>query len=464
MASYAPGMRLRSLLLTTLSLLCINACVGDSQIVPVDSGVDTGGGNDTGTGDGATCTPACSNATTFHSCTAQGDQTCALGCVTTPGAHCAVMQPAGPVVAADLIAPLVGDLVITSSTVFHTDTGVIDGIRAANAAAGTYEVASDIGFKLFAGSNVGVFTVKNFTINDTIVGVASGNASIAIVAGDKIILQGTLDARGYKGSSLCGVSPPGAVGPGGTQGGQAAGNDGTGAGGGKGADIGGGGGGGFGGRGGDGQHNTGELSDPFTAGGSSVPFALPVSGGFGGGGMGAGAGGGGGGAVQLVAANEIRIGGGTQPGGVNVGGCGGYGGLNGSLPNTGGGGGGAGGEILVQSPLFTMLAKGTLAANGGAGGSGGGFGNAGLFSDQVATPTPVNGSTTKGPGGAGGAAAALDGADAGANTSTFGGGGGGAVGRVRIDNASGTFTVPSGAIISPTLGSSASSAIKVSSN
>jgi hypothetical protein len=427
-------------------------------VAPTDSGAKDVAASDGG-GDATTCTPACTNATTFHDCTTQTDVPCALGCVATGTAHCAVMQPASPVTPADLTATGVGDLVISKLTTLHTDTGAIDGIRAANVDPSKSEVISQIGFQLFAGANVGVFTVKNFTVNDAIVLVASGDAALALVAGDTISLLGTLDARGYTSTgSLCNFAAPVPVGPGGTKAGNGAGNPGVGAGGGNGADIGGGGGGGFGGTGGDGRKYSSETA-PYSVGGVVVPFALPISGGFGGGTNGAGGGGGGGGGVQLVAANQIKIGGGTKVGGANVGGCGGLGNLNTTSPGTGGGGGGSGGEILLQSPTVTMLANGTLAANGGAGGGGGGFGTAGLFSDQPAQP-----SASVNAGGAGGAGSSLNGVSVTTGSSTLGAGGGGAVGRIRIDNASGTITLPGGAIISPAMGTTATTTVKVTAN
>ncbi len=437
-------------------VVALTACVGDDSSVQTDSGAKDVATSDGG--DGASCTPACTNPTTFHDCTTQSDLTCALGCVATGAAHCAVMQPASPVTPADLTTAGVGDLIISKLTTIHTDTGAIDGIRAANADPTKAEVVSQIGFQLFSGANVGVFTVKNFTVNDSIVAVATGDAALAIVAGDTVSLLGTLDARGFTTNGLlCGVASPSAVGPGGTKAGVGAGNPGVGAGAGNGADVGGGGGGGFGGAGGDGRKN--ETAPPNSVGGVTVPFALPISGGFGGGSNGAGDGGGGGGAVQLVAANQIKIGGGTKVGGVNVGGCGGYGNTNSNFPNTGGGGGGSGGEILLQSPVVMMLANGTLAANGGAGGGGGGAGAAGLFSDQ-----PAQASASANAGGAGAAAASLNGTSVTTGSNTLGAGGGGAVGRIRIDNASGTITLAGGAILSPSMGTSATTTVKVTAN
>ena len=459
---YASRMQSGKLFFLALVLgAASTACVGDSSVPNDSGGNDVTTTNDGGNnGDVTTCTPSCTNATTLHDCTTQSDVACNIGCVPTGTPHCAVMQPASPVTQADLTAAGVADLVISKLTVIHTDTGAIDGIRAANSDPTAHEVISQIGFQLFSGANVGVFTVKNFTVNDTIVAVARGGPALAIVAGDTITLAGTLDLRGTKtDGTLCGASSPSAVGPGGTAGGLGAGNDGVGAGAGHGADVGGGGGGGFGGTGGDGRKYTSEQA-PSSTGGASVQFALPISGGFGGGANGAGNGGGGGGAVQLVAANLIKIGGGTKAGGVNAGGCGGFGAQNPSFPNTGGGGGGSGGEILLQSPAVNMLANGVLAANGGAGGDGGGFGAAGLLSDQPALAA----TSSTSPGGNGAAGNTLNGVSVTTGTMTQGAGGGGAVGRIRIDNAAGAVTLGGGAILSPSLGTNAVTTVKLTSN
>ena len=431
-----------------------------------DAVADSGTGSDADAANA--CTPGCSSPTTLHSCPANTpptDQTCPLGCLASGTPHCAVLQPSAPVTAADLTAAGVGDLVVTTSLFVHTDTGAIDGIRVANAVPGTYEVVAGIGFALFAGSNVGVFTVKSLTVNDTISMQVKGKAALAVAAATTITIQGILDARGYDAAGvICdaeSTSANTAVGPGGGAGGTS--GDATGAGGGHAGDVGGGGGGGFGGGGGNGGLSPGDTFAGASLGGSSVAFPPIIAGGFGAGRSGGGGGGGGGGGVQLVAGSEIRIGGGTSGGGINVGGCGGVGGA-GALAQEGGGGGGSGGAILLQSPAITMITKGVLAANGGAGGSGAGRGPAGNLSDQPALPIPLSGGAM-GAGGSGSAAAALSGS-AGAVCTTnpgscFAGGGGGGAGFIHVQNAAGTLTLPVGATISPSLGSAASSASKV---
>ncbi|MCW5837408.1 MAG: hypothetical protein KIS78_33750, partial [Labilithrix sp.] len=117
-----------------------------------------------------------------------------------------------------------------------------------------------------------------------------------------------------------------------------------------------------------------------------------------------------------------------------------------------GGGGGSGGAILIETPTLEMRTNGVLAANGGAGGgaASGGDGQPGQFGDTVALP----GSTTGyGFSGSGAARTSATGSSAGSapSTSTSGGAGGGAAGRIRINNRSGSYTVPSGATISPSL-------------
>src|SRR5437870_2302784 len=128
-------------------VVVVASCVGDSTVTPTDGGSDV----TVEAGGDAACTPSCTNATTFHGC-AQADQTCALGCVSTGTPHCAVLEPSSPVVASDLTAPGVGDLVFSKLGTMHTDTGAIDGVRAANADPATYEVVSNIRFRLFSGA------------------------------------------------------------------------------------------------------------------------------------------------------------------------------------------------------------------------------------------------------------------------------------------------------------------------
>jgi hypothetical protein len=141
--------------------------------------------------------------------------------------------------------------------------------------------------------------------------------------------------------------------------------------------------------------------------------------------------GGGGGAIQLVAGKSILLGSGGY---IAAGGAGGpFGGTN----HQEAGGGGSGGAILIEAPIVTI--QGILAVNGGGGGQGSGDAGAdGRPDDQPALGGQK--STTSGivsPGGAGSAAAVLNGT---AGTGTAGaaaGGGGGGAGRIRVNTKSG---------------------------
>ncbi len=351
-------------------MVCVAACVGGDDTSNPDSGApDTG--SDTTTSDVANdtgCTPSCVDVNTLSACPTQ-QVACALGCSTSGGAHCQVLQPQSPVTAADLSTAGVSALTISTNAFINTDTGVIDiptvsTIRAANADPSTFQIISGIGYQLFAGVNVGVFTVGNFTINDTITLTARGNAAFALASSGTIVITGVLDARGYTSAGmLCGDvtgGPGGGVGSAtgnapGTGGGQGGDSDLTGA---DQTVSGGGGGGGYGGVGGVGGNG---LSGYGTGGGTGgiVASLLPtIAGGFGGGDSVLGKGGGGGGGVQLVAATSITVGGGSMTGGINAGGCS-------SVLTNGYGGGGSGGTILLETPVVTMQTMGVLGANGG---------------------------------------------------------------------------------------------------
>lgn len=449
--------------LCALSLVGYYGCVGDSPAhVPSGSdagdddvapGKDSGGPIDPGkdaSNDSATCMPGCDGAT-LRTCTAP-DQTCELGCATAPTLHCARMRPTAPVKPEDLLAAGVEDLAIGTDLFVDTDTGAIGDLRAGNDDPETYAVKGGVGFKLFKGLNVAVLTVKSLTIADTVAMKVRGTAALAVVASGKIIVLGTIDARGYGPGGagvLCNAATTTSVpvpGPGGSPGSE--GGEKIGAGAGNSGDIGGGGGGGFAGAGGNGG-----IVDSFenaSVGGIVVPFPATLVGGFGGGRSVNNHGAGGGGGVQLVSATSIQIGGGSAVGGINVGGCGG---LGNNTP--GGSGAGSGGMILLQSPLVDVRASGALAANGGSGGAGGFRGNAGNLSSVAAT-TPAS---TTGGGGAGAAGATLQGGNGTlSNTdpsSSPAGGGGGGAGYVRIENAAGTLDLVEGATISPAMGTTA---------
>lgn len=198
---------------------------------------------------------------------------------------------------------------------------------------------------------------------------------------------------------------------------------------------GGGGGGGFRAMGGRGGPGGGQSAVPGGAGGQPAA-AIGFYGGCPGGASGAAGtiamppatagsralGGSGGGALRLVAYNSIEV-----LGAISANGAGGAG----APTNTacGGGGGGSGGYIGFEAPIVTL--RGLITANGGGGGGGSsatGTGKDGMDGAVSEQPAPGGDRSASGcgePGGAGGAAATLGGADAGDATKCSGGGGGG---------------------------------------
>lgn len=464
------------------------ACVGDDPVAVTPGGVVTsdGGGQVDGTtttpgseggADGAACVPGakvCVDGTTLGTCGDPATQKCALDCSSVGFAHCTVMQPTAPVAGADLTTAGTTPLTVSVSALVDTDTGAIEGIRPPNVDPSTQELKSGIAFRRVG--NVGVFSVKSFSVNTGATLKLRGTSAFAIAAAETISVVGIIDARGYDANGvLCGLpsTTPASdtayvAGPGGSPGAQRTGaNNGSavGAGGGKGVagftagSVSGPGGGGFGGTGG----NGGGYAN---SGGASVPFPGPIAGGFGGGASGGSggangqSGGGGGGAVQLVAGLSIEIGGGANPGGVNAGGCGGTGAQFGEA----GSAGGSGGAILLQAPVIAVKALGVLAANGGAGstGSTGTRGGHGSLSKSTALGSAAVSGYGKGGDGAPGNppnTPLLDGENGG--TGTRGGGGGGAVGRIRLENRSGSIALAPEGIVSPPIATGATAATTV---
>lgn len=460
------------------------ACVGSDPDVASstpDGGTTNGGDGSTTTNpDGglpADCTPgtkSCTDGTTLATCGNPTPEKCALDCSPSGGAHCTVIQPALPVTTADLSMPGVGPLTITTDGFVDTATGAIDNVRPPNADPATAEVKSGIGFRRVG--NVGVFTVKSFRVESGATLKLRGPAAFAIAAAERVEIIGIVDARGYDAAGvLCGTPSTTAsldtshvAGPGGSPGGQrdnGKAGDAPGAGGAKGvagftSGSAGPGGGGFGGAGG----NGGGFNN---SGGAVVAMPSPIAGGFGGGGSGGSGGangangGGGGGAVQLVAGISIEIGGGANPGGVNAGGCGGMGAAFGET----GSGAGSGGAILLQAPVTTVKGNGVLAANGGGGSTGNSSPRAehGKLGKGFAIGSPANGGYGKGgdgaPGNVGTPEQMLAGSAGG--TGTKGGGGGGGVGRIRIENRSGSMSVPADGVVSPVIATGATAATTV---
>ncbi|MEA2697221.1 MAG: hypothetical protein QOI66_1492, partial [Myxococcales bacterium] len=262
---------------------------------------------------------------------------------------------------------------------------------------------------------VGVFAMKSLRIAPGASLTVVGNLPLVLVAIEKIEILGTIVASAHKYASIAGGFSgydrnPSGAGPGGGEPG-AAGNYA-------------GGGGSFCGIGGAGAASI-DAMPAFAGAKAGAKYGnaqlTPLIGGSSGGGSArASSGGGGGGAVQLVAGQEIAIGG---TGVINVSGGG---------ARAGAGGGGSGGAVLLEAPKVSVA--GWLAANGGGGGV---FAGGSGTQDGMPSSTPAAGDNAA-TGGSGSAAMVLDGA-AGLSISgnTTSGGGGGA-GRFRINTADGT--------------------------
>jgi hypothetical protein len=430
--------------------------VGDMSV----SDLGDGGGVVTPLPDGSSCVAnqalGCSDPMTLLSCTSDGmstsTATCAYSCVTTPTPHCTNFYPSGAVTPDDFNVPNTKAISITNNGAIDGDNGTIDNVRAASADPTKPSLVGGVSYRIVNG--VAVFDFGALTIPAGVTLKLTGSHPIALVSTGVLSVVGVIDARGYSGAALC---SGGVAGPGGSIG-STKGDAGTGDGAGMGAGhLGtasgmfgsGGGGAGYGATGGRGANIVG-----FAGGTAGVVWGnatlVPLVGGSSGAGtVGGGFGGGGGGAVQLVSAAEVDIGGGSALGGVNVGGCGGVGGFT-----QGGSGGGSGGAILVEAPIVKVLANGVLAANGGGGGTAqNGGGAAGLLGNQPALGG-TNGSTMGGEGGYAGNAVTLSGSNGLDETAANeqGGGGGGGVGRIRLNNVSGTLTPDPAATISPGIG------------
>jgi len=387
--------------------------------------------------DAGTCTgPSVECSGDFlRTCTVAGevavDTLCTWGC---SNAHCQQLVPAGGAVGAGDLTPnaTLGDVNLTSGIRINGDNGEIGTEQDSNSIRGSGS-GIDHGIEYRRTGSVAIFRFKSLTISGDVT-LLSGMA-IALVSDGDVSITAVLDARGF----CSGRS----AGPGGGAGGSAQGGSGGGTGGGASIDNNnfGGGGGGYGGSGGDGA---GPVAGGPAFGTPEIPMLVGGGGGGGGGGAGnSGDGGGGGGGVQIISGTKIAI----DSGGINAGGCGGQ---NGDAGNDGGGGGGAGGTILLEAPIVSIL--GALAVNGG-GGGGGEAGNQGRAESGRLDRTPAAGGVGTAIGGVGGAAAMLTGANGGAQGGK-GGGGGGGVGRIRINTKSGSASVGSGAVLSPSFNDS----------
>jgi hypothetical protein len=324
-----------------------------------------------------------------------------------------LFYPSGVVTRADLAVAGTYPVQLASASTFDTDTGAITYVRDAGTG-----VISGIGFRVEGG--VGIFTFASLQIESP--GTTfSGKNAVALVSATTAVLEGPFDLQG--------TCMNGAPGPGGGAGGVPVSVAAMGPGAGFWGASHGGGGGGGGGYGAAG----GVGGVPGGAAYGSAALAPLLGGSGGGGGLDgptSATGGGGGGAIQIVAATSVDIG-----GQINAGGCGGGGGSY-NL-GTNGGGGGSGGAILVESPSVLIETSGVLAANGGGGGGSSPTSTtAPAGANATASATAAPGGGLSGPGqGNGGAGSSFAGGSGNAGENPAGGGG--AVGRIRINSATG---------------------------
>jgi hypothetical protein len=448
---------------------------GSDASTPADAGSDVGSGSDAG--------PVCTSAnnsctgTDLSVCNAQGSgfvmTSCPVDCALTPTPHCTRLYPSAPVVDTDLAPAGLLDITVPSGvTLMNTDTGAISGgvTRAANTIASKREVVGGIAFHQSADGQ-GVFSFAKLSIASGATLKLVGESNAVLVAADSLIVLGVIDARPMDASgTLCPAAR--VAGPGADRGGLTGsvaccpmytnGAPGDGPGGASGGvrpmqgNASGGGGAGHAAAGGQGGGSCHQNVKSFSGGNGGPAYNAISEGGSGGGGGGLADGGGGGGAVRLVAGLVITIGDGVAVAGINAGGCGGKG-----STGSGSGGGGSGGSIVLEAPFVQVLAKGTLAANGGSGGayisstaSDGQPGQLGAAPALAPGNTPS--SAGEGNGGAGDAPAGR----AIINTvcgTLEGGGGGGAAGVVRVRSA--TPGISNQAVLSPSVTSGAAQVV-----
>jgi hypothetical protein len=315
----------------------------------------------------------------------------------------------------------VGDWVFDATTCGTPDpTGPepeIDGsLGAQNCAPGA---ATSMTTAQVGGGEIAIFIVNRLTIADGTRVRLVGHTPIAIVALGEVEIAGEILANGIGTAAFAGGGGGNSAGPGGGGNSTATASAG---------------GAGYCGRGGLGGGTPGGAS------GASYgnPTITPLVGGSSGGGGDTlhGEGGGGGSALQIVSLKSIHI---AATGIIQAGGQGGiyY-----------GSGGGSGGSILLEAPSITV--DGTLASNGGAG-AGTGLDDGQNGQPSASTAFSDLGHLEGNPGGNGAANVNVDGKPAPVPASGVGGGGGGAVGRIRLNTASGAATIGATGVISPGL-------------
>lgn len=280
------------------------------------------------------------------------------------------------------------------------------------------------------GPELAVLRVAHITVAAGATMQVTGARPLVIIVGDSASIDGLIDAGAH--------GPVPGPGGGGPNEGPGAGRDGTR----RGAEHtdSGGSGGSFGEVGGAGGSSDDGVTVVLEGPGAAAAYGdptLPILQGGSGGGAGAPdvcqrmPGGAGGGALQISAANSIRVG---PTGKINAGGGGGRPGAGDPdcLWGGAGSGGGSGGAILLQASRIDN--QGAVSANGGGGGA------SASYNQEVGTPgqdgavgsvSAAGGVRIRGAGGGSGGAA-MSPAQPGITSGQLGGGGGGAVGRVRV--------------------------------
>ena len=333
------------------------------------------------------------------------------------------------------------DLTISADTTIDSDTGEIDGLRAAGEG-----LADGIYFQTISqssGPDLGVFSVTGLQLDAGVTLSVEGENALVIVSSDDVSVEGSIVLTGEDGSDAHTTSGPNAGGLGvaaGAEGGDGSDNvysgasDGQGDGGGfigtAGVHYGNGGGGAgycFGGGGG--------MGDRPSVAGSDGSATAGGAGGYGGGDGGLG---GDGGTPYGDPGLEPLVAGAGGAGGVSD---------TDTNPNGAGGGGGAGGGALQLSVDGTLLVSGEIDTSGGRGGDaygGGGGGGSGGALLLEALELEVSGALyaeggrgghgnlSWSPSGTTGGSAGSGSSAAGGGGQTESGGGGGAVGYLLL--------------------------------
>ena len=372
-------------------------------------------------------------------------EACALGCSATLG-RCEDLTPSNGLAAALDQARTGPDVVIPDGSIIHVETGEIvapNGERIEVPSRVVMQPGAPAG-QLYPG--IRVFMVKSIVVNDVTVRTADISATLfattalAIAADGDIKVQGLIAAAGRGDERAPGTSLLAATG---CQGGSVTSNDSVP---------------GFGGAGGGGHVSAGgaggrHQTEAAAAGAAAYnPDLVPLIGGcFGGARTQSGSwgvrGGAGGGAVQLVSRTSITVVNNSHGRGrIDVGGGGGTGlGM----------GGGAGGSVLLEAPTVVITGNGAgIGANGGAGAGGcaGGRGEDGRFASQAAAGgTCTANAWPGGDGGVGNTMPEPGTSTVGASAQFAAGGGGGARGQLRINTATGEYTLGTGAVIHATI-------------